>query len=91
VKVAQKLLGAPTSGVGSAWAGSGGGGSYRRHIPVSPKPAKIYKNGTKNGWFFALFGLKIAKKAVFCTKLLNKIYSQDNFFEEYIDFKCFVT
>ncbi len=47
MKAAHKLLGAPTIGGGNAWAEDGGGGSLRR----VPKPAKIHKNGAKNGPF----------------------------------------
>jgi hypothetical protein len=39
------------------------------------------QNGAENGRLPALFGLKIAKNAVFCLKVLNKIYSQDIFRE----------
>jgi hypothetical protein len=42
VKAAQELLGVPTIGEGSAWAGGGGGGSLRRQI--SPQPAKNQEN-----------------------------------------------
>jgi hypothetical protein len=40
------------------------------------------QNGTKNGRFPAFFGLKyrkIAKNAIFLSKVLNKIYSKDVF------------
>jgi hypothetical protein len=75
VKAAQKLLGAPTIVGGSAQAGGGGGG--RRQL--SPEPAENHTNGTKNGWFPALFGLKITKNALFGSKVLCKIHSQHVF------------
>jgi hypothetical protein len=43
--VAQKLLGAPTMGGGSAQARHGGGGSQRSLI--HPMPPEMYKNGKK--------------------------------------------
>jgi hypothetical protein len=51
-------------------------------------PAKIHKNGSKNGQFPTLIDLKIAENTVFHSKIPNKIYSQF-FFKEYINFKIF--
>ncbi len=51
-------------------------------------PAEIHENGTKNGQFPALIELKITENAIFCSKILYKIYSKD-VFEEYINFKIF--
>jgi hypothetical protein len=45
----------------------------------------IYKNGTKNGQFPAFVDIKIANNAVFYSKMLNKIYSQD-IFEDCLNF-----
>jgi hypothetical protein len=42
-------------------------------------PDEIHENSAKNSWFPAVYGLKIAKNAVFRSKVLNKIYSQDVF------------
>jgi hypothetical protein len=42
-------------------------------------PAEIHKNGTKNGRFPAFIDLKIAENAVFHSKVVNMIYSQDCF------------
>jgi hypothetical protein len=51
--------------------------------------AEIHKNGTENGQFPALFGLKIAKNsAFFSSKVLNRTNSQD-VFEGCTDFKIF--
>ncbi len=49
-------------------------------------PVGIYKNSAKNKRFPALFGLQIAEKTVFCSKVPNKI-SPKMFFEEYINLK----
>jgi hypothetical protein len=46
---------------------------------ASLKLAKIHKNSPENGQFRSLYGLKIAENPVFCSKVLNKIYSQDVF------------
>jgi hypothetical protein len=77
VKAAQKLVGAPTIRGGSARAGGGGGGRLRRQI--SPQLAENHKNGMEIRRFHALFALKIAKKTVFRSKVLNKVYSKDVF------------
>jgi hypothetical protein len=79
VKAAQKLLGARTIGVGSARAEGGGGESWRRQI--NPQPAEMHKNGAENCRFCAHFGLKTAENSIFPLKVLNKIYSQDVFWE----------
>jgi hypothetical protein len=42
-------------------------------------PAEIHENGTENGQFPALIDLQIAENAIFSSKVLNKIYSQDVF------------
>jgi hypothetical protein len=44
-----------------------------------PPPAKIHKNSAKNRRFPTLLGLKIAENIMFCSKILNKIYSPDVF------------
>jgi uncharacterized phage-associated protein len=43
------------------------GGKYAPTLP------EIYKNNAKNGMFPILFDLKISKKAVFYSKVRNKI------------------
>jgi hypothetical protein len=53
-------------------------GWWWRELKEANKPPSRPKYIHKNG----------AKIAVFCSKVLNKIYSQD-FLEEYIDFKIF--
>jgi hypothetical protein len=73
---AQKLLGAPNIGGSSARAGGDDGGSQRS--PMRPSCPECTKTA-KNGRFPALIDLKIAKKAMFYLKELNKIYSQDVF------------
>jgi hypothetical protein len=51
-------------------------GSQKPNKPL--KPPEIYENGEK--WAVSsTFLLKIAKNAVFCSKVLNKIYSRDDF------------
>jgi hypothetical protein len=62
--------------------GVSGQGVVEEDVKGSKKtsqPAEIHKIGIKNGWFPALFGLKIAENAVFHSKVLNKIYSQNVF------------
>ncbi len=49
------------------------GGKY------APLPVEIHKNDAKNRQFPILFGLKIAINAICCSKVLNKISSQDIF------------
>jgi hypothetical protein len=41
-------------------------------------PAEIHEKGTENGQFPALTDLQVAD-AIFSSKVLNKIYSQDVF------------
>ncbi len=43
------------------------------------RPEYTYKNGTKNRWFPALVDLKTIEDAVFDSKVLIKILSQDIF------------
>ncbi len=83
VWAASELLGAPTIGGGCPVRGWWWRGSQKSNKPS--KLPEIYKNN-KNGRFRARFGLVIAENAVFHSKVLNKIYSQD-IFEEYINFK----
>ncbi len=68
MKAAQKLLDALTIGGGSARAGDGVGGSYKRHISL--QPAENHKNGTENRRFPARFGLKLPKTPFFAQKYL---------------------
>jgi hypothetical protein len=41
--------------------------------------AEIHENGAENRWFPALINLNIAENAIFCSKVFNKICSQDVF------------
>jgi hypothetical protein len=63
VRVAQKLLGAPTIGGGSAWAGGGGGGSQRSQICPNTPPwhpeCKMAKNRRSFAHFLANKSLKM--------------------------------
>jgi hypothetical protein len=71
VQAAPELLGALTTGVGSARPGGGGGESYRSQITLQSRPK--YTKTANNGRFHELFSLKIAENAVFRFKVLNKI------------------
>ncbi len=59
-------------------------------VKYAPMPPEINKKLGKNGWFPAFFGLEITKNAVFCSKVLNKINSQD-FLEDTSILKFFIT
>jgi hypothetical protein len=48
----------------------GGGGVEEANKPM---PAQIHENGAENGRFPTLINLKIAKNAIFPSKVLNKI------------------
>jgi hypothetical protein len=52
----------------------------------SPQQAVIHKKGAENKWFQfpALFGLKFAKNAIFCSKV-PKGYAPKMLFEKYIN------
>jgi hypothetical protein len=89
MRAAHELLGVPTIGGGSARPEGGGGGSQRSQISL-PNCPECTQKWRQNSWFPAIIDLKIAENVVFYLKVLNKIYSQD-FFEEYINFKFFVT
>jgi hypothetical protein len=86
MRAAPELLGALTIGGGSARPWGDDGGSPRSQISLLSCP-KCTKTA-KNGLFHTLFGLEVAKNAVFHSKVLNKIYSRD-FFKEYINFQIF--
>jgi hypothetical protein len=73
VKAAQELLGTPTIAGGECPGRGSGEGSLRRQI--SPQPAEIYKNGAEKKAVSSTFWLKHHENAVFCSKVLNKIYS----------------
>jgi hypothetical protein len=76
VWAAPELLGAPTIDGGSARSGGGGGG-HRSQIRLPSRPK--YMKTAKNGQFCTHFGKYITENAVFLSKVLNKIYSQDVF------------
>jgi hypothetical protein len=76
VRAAQILLGAPTIGGGSAWAGGDGGGV--KGVKYAPKLPRMYENG-KNRVVSRIFGLKITENAIFNSKVVNKKYSRDVF------------
>jgi hypothetical protein len=61
--------------------GQGGGGGKGQRRQISPQLAENHKIDDGNGRFLTLFGLKIPENAVFRSKLLHKIYSQDVFEE----------
>jgi hypothetical protein len=63
MRVAQEMLGAPTVGGGSAWPGSGGGGSQRSQITF--QATLNVKIRRQNCRFPTLIELKIAKNNVF--------------------------
>jgi hypothetical protein len=68
MRTAQKLLGAPTIGRGSAWAGvmvEGVKGGKKASTPV-----KIHKKGVENEKFPALSTLKSMKMPFFTQKYL---------------------
>jgi hypothetical protein len=70
MQAAPELIGAPTTGGGSARPGGGGGENYRSQISLQSRPK--YTKTAKNGRFHELFSLKIAESAVFRFKVLNK-------------------
>jgi hypothetical protein len=78
--VAQKLLGALTTGGGSVQAEGGVEGV--KGVKYAPKPPGMYENGKKQA-VSALIDLKIAKNPV--------SYSPETFFEEFMKVKIFVT
>jgi hypothetical protein len=87
VKVVQKLLGAPTIVVGSAWAGVVVEGV--KEGTQAPRRPKYTKTAQK--WLiFCTFWLKNCQKTFFAQKYLIR-YTPKMIFEECIDFKCFVT
>ncbi len=72
----SKLLGVPTFGGGWAWAGGGGGGGSQRS-QIRPHTAQNVEKQRKNRQFRGHLGLIITKNAIFCSKVLNKIYFRD--------------
>ncbi len=85
MKAAQKLLGAPV--IGGGVPGQGWRWSELKEANKPPHRLKYQKTVPKMA-VSTLFGLKIAENTVSCSKVLNKIYSQD-FFEECINLKIF--
>jgi hypothetical protein len=86
VRVAQKLLGAPTTGGGSAWAGGGGGRSQRSQI--RPHATRNAQKWQKMGSFLHFLAYKSPKTLFFAQKYLTR-YTPETFFEEYINSKIF--
>jgi hypothetical protein len=81
MREAQKLLGAPTIGKGSARAGGGGGGSQQSQIcPMQPG---MYENSEKNGGF-------APKMLFFVLKYLTR-YTPKMFLRNTLILKFFVT
>jgi hypothetical protein len=74
MRAVPELLGAPTIGGGSARPWGGGGDVIYTFTAVRNSQKR-----QKNRRFRARFCLKIAENAVFCYKVLNKIYSRDVF------------
>jgi hypothetical protein len=74
VKVAQKLLGVPTIGGRSAWAGG-----WRRELKEANKPSswpKYTKTALKTSGLPTLIDLKIAENTIFCSKYFIRYSSQ---------------
>jgi hypothetical protein len=89
LRAAQKLLDAPTIGAESvrAWWG-GGGGSQRSQIhSCRPECTKTVK---KQVLFLHFLSYKSPKMLYFAKKYFTR-YTFETFFEEYINFKFFIT
>jgi hypothetical protein len=80
-----KLLAEPTIGGGSARSRGGGGGGHRSQIslPSRPKYAKMAKNGR----FPHILAYKLPKTPFFVHNYLTR-YTQETFFEEYMNFEA---
>jgi hypothetical protein len=86
VRAAQKLLGVPTIGRGSAQAGGGGGGSQRSQI--CPHAAQNIQKPQKTGGFLHFLAYKLPKMPFFAQNYSTR-YTSKMFSEEYINFKIF--
>ncbi len=84
MRAAQKLLGEPTIGRGSARAGGGGGGSQQSQI--RPHAARNVWNGEKQVVSCTVCLIN-CRKCHFSLKSTG--YTPKTFFEEYINFKNF--
>ncbi len=84
VRAAPELLGAPTTGGGSAWPKGGGGKIPRSHINL--QHYEIAKNGKKTADFAHVFAYKAPKTLFFANKYLTR-YTHETFFEEYTNFE----
>jgi hypothetical protein len=84
VRAAPELLGAPTTGGGSARPRGGGGEIPRSHINL--QQYEIAKNGEKTGGFAHVLAYKVLKTPFFAHKYLTK-YTHETFFEEYTNFE----
>jgi hypothetical protein len=86
VRAAQKLLGEPTIGGGSARAGV----VLKRvkGVKYAPMPPRMYKNSEKTGSFEHFVAYKLPKMLFFAKKYLTR-YTPETFFEESINFKIF--
>jgi hypothetical protein len=85
MRAAQKLLGAPTIGRGSARAGGCGGGSQRSQI-CPPATRNIRKRDV----FPHFLAHKSPNTPFLAQKYLTR-YTPKTFFEDYINFKIFIT
>jgi hypothetical protein len=84
VRAAPELLGAPTTGGGSARPRCGGGEIPRSHINL--QQYEIAKNGEKTAGFAHVFAYKAPKTPFFAHKYLTR-YTHETFFEEYTNFE----
>ncbi len=84
MRAAPELLGAPTTGGGSARPRGGGGEIPRSHINLQQD--EIAKNGEKTGGFAHVLAYKVLKTPFFAHKYLTR-YTHETFFEEYTNFE----
>ncbi len=83
MRAAQKLLGAPTIGKGSAQAGGGGGGSPRSQI--SPRAAQNVQKQQQKKPVSLTDRLKSTKNAPFFYLKARTRYTPEMLFEEYMN------
>jgi hypothetical protein len=84
VRAAPELLGAPTTGGGSARPRVGGGEIPRSLINL--QQYEIAKNGKKTADLAHVFAYKVSKMPFFAHKYLTR-YTHEMFFEEYTNFE----
>jgi hypothetical protein len=89
VWAAPELLGAPTIGRGSAQSRGGGGGGCRSQISLQSRP-KNTKTAKKRAVSQHVLAYKLPKMLFFTQKYFKR-YTHKMFFEEYINFKLFIT